>query len=331
MGVPNSNSPSARECASLSLVTILVNYKTADMIASALDDLIARHTPFGTATLIIVDNNSGADDVAILEKAAATNAGCVDVKIIAHPKNDGFGAGNNVGIGAMRNAKLDPDLVMFLNPDAMPQADCLEVLARHLTQTKNAGIAGPLITGLDGTAQASAFRYFSIASEFESTARTGPVSKLLQQRKVVHAPMNTAQTVDWVSGAAFMMTREALSAIDGFDEDYFLYFEETDLMRRLKAASFDIWHLPRATTVHLEGQSTGIKNDLMQSPHWLRSRNAYFKKHHGTLHHLGADLAFMLGTSILLFRKLVTGKSIAEPRAQLREFLTHFRKSSRLQ
>ncbi len=79
---------------------------------------------------------------------------------------------------------------------------------------------------------ATAFRFPSIASEFESAIRFGPVSRLLKSRRVPMEHVDETQPVDWLAGASLMMRRTVLDEIGLFDETFFLYFEETDLCRR---------------------------------------------------------------------------------------------------
>ena len=68
--------------------------------------------------------------------------------------------------------------------------------------------------------------------------------------------VGTSAVVDWVSGACFMVRREAFASVGGFDERYFLYWEDADLCRRLRTAGYEIRHAPGAVAVHQVGQSS---------------------------------------------------------------------------
>ena len=120
---------------------------------------------------------------------------------------------------------------------------------------------------------------------------------------------------------------EALDATGHFDEQFFLYFEETDLMRRMKTSGWQVWYTPKAVAVHIEGYTTGAKGGQDEerpvSDHWFRSRNAYWQKHHGWLTRAVADAAWLSGTALYLCRCAVTGKSTRLQRHALGQFWRH--------
>jgi GT2 family glycosyltransferase len=93
--------------------------------------------------------------------------------------------------------------------------------------------------------------------------------------------------VDWVSGAALLLRREALDAVGLFDEDFFIYFEEVDLCRRLRGAGWEIWYLPAVTVVHHESQFSAAMPERRINEMW-RGRRRYWRKHHSAA---GACLA----------------------------------------
>ena len=82
-------------------------------------------------------------------------------------------------------------------------------------------------------------------SEFERGVRFGPVTKLLSRFMVAPPPKSEAHQTDWVSGASLMIRREVVDAIGLMDEEYFLYFEETDYCRAARRAGWEVWSVPR--------------------------------------------------------------------------------------
>ena len=90
------------------------------------------------------------------------------------------------------------------------------------------------------------------------------------------------QPIDWVSGASTMMRRTAIDSIGGFDENYFLYFEETDFCLRAKRAGFTTWYVPQSRVVHIAGQSTKLmeRETLPRRlpAYWFESRRRYQAK-----------------------------------------------------
>ena len=101
----------------------------------------------------------------------------------------------------------------------------------------------------------------SFLSEFSAGAKIGLVSRLLRGHEVPLHGLTRRQRVDWVSGAAFMAQFPALKAVDFFDADYFLYFEETDMMRRIGKSGWEIWYCPEAQVDHAAGASTGMSSE----------------------------------------------------------------------
>ena len=91
---------------------------------------------------------------------------------------------------------------------------------------------------------------------------------------------DAARSVPWVLGAALAIRRSAFESVGGFDPDYFLYYEETDLCRRLRAAGWSVEHVPSATAVHAGGASTGQQRAAAQRTLY-RSLNRYHSIHGG--------------------------------------------------
>ena len=138
----------------------------------------------------------------------------------------------NLGMLAGLPDGSQPDFYYLLNSDAFPEPKAIQHLQDFLVANPGAGLVGSFVRGVDGTPHATAFRFPSIAGEFESAARTGVISRLLR-RFIIALPMpKTERQVDWTAGASLMIRRQVIEDIGGFDESFFLYFEETDLCRR---------------------------------------------------------------------------------------------------
>ena len=139
-------------------------------------------------------------------------------------------------------------------------------------------LVGPRILDPDGAPQGSARGDPDMLTGL--FGRTGALRKLLpglsvSQRNVpVPEAGGASAVVDWVSGACFMATREALQRVGGFDERYFLYWEDADLCRRLRGAGFEIRYAPAAVAVHQVGQSSrrDRKSTRLNSSHIPLSR-----------------------------------------------------------
>lgn len=301
------------------IAVVIVNYRTADMTIAHFAALKRECGDFAGATVYIVDNASPGDDAAKLAAFAATEP---MVRFMASPDNRGFGAGNNI---ALREAlKTEPafDYVLLLNPDAWPRDGALKTLADFLAATPLAGVVGPRLEHEDGVMQASGFRFFSVLSEFDWCARTGFISAMLRGRAVIPPQPDEPAPFDWLSGAALLFRREVFESVGLFDETYFLYYEETDLMRRARRAGWRAFRVPAARIVHLQGKSVEAAGGPRVSPEsWYRSRRYYFRKNHGALYAFVADIAWLAGAGWYWLRLKFSGQPAAESARAIGRFV----------
>ncbi|WP_299648914.1 glycosyltransferase family 2 protein [uncultured Tateyamaria sp.] len=291
------------------VLTIILNYKTADMTLQSVD--AARRAMEGIAGgILIVDNDSQDGSFETLSAHVAKQGWDADgrVRVIQSGRNGGFGAGNNVGIRAGLPGGARPDYLYVLNSDAFPAADAIRVLLDHLEATPGTGFAGSYIHGPEGDTHLTSFRFPSIASEFEGAIRFGPVSRLLKNHKVpIETPTETIQ-VDWLAGASVMMRQSVLDEIGLFDETFFLYFEETELFLRAARAGYKTDYLPASKVAHIGSASTGMKEWKRVPDYWFDSRWYYFSKSHGRAYAALATVVHLLGGFLNWLRCTLTRK-----------------------
>jgi len=310
-----------------SLLVIVLNYRTAEMTLraaeAALADLPAQDV--ARAELVIVDNDSGDGSAALLEQAIAERGWGAGhrVRLIRATHNGGFGAGNNIAMRAGMSDGSAPDFVHVVNSDAFLDPGCISTLLSHLQANPQAGIVGSHVRGEDGLPHTTAFRFPTIAGEFEGAARLGPVTRLLKSHVVAPPLPSQAAQVDWVAGASVMLRGEMLREIGLFDEGYFLYFEETDLCLRAARAGWHCWYLPQARCVHVGSVSTGMKDWQRMPRYWFDSRHRYFAKNHGRAYALLALLARLSGTGLHHLRCLLTKRRPEEAPGFARDLLAH--------
>ena len=305
----------------IEVAVIIVNYRSAALTLRALASLAEERKQSGIAlTAVVVENDSGDAETlrAGIEAEYASFA-----RLVVSPTNGGFGAGNNLGVHTLLREGAEARFFHFLNPDTMVRPGAVLSLARFLEAHPRAGAAGSRFEHEDGTPWPIAFRFPTPLGEFEGGACIGLVSRLLKQHIVPRHLGSEPEQVDWLSGASMMVRREVFERIGGFDEAYFLYFEETDLCLRMKAAGWDIWYVPESCVMHVRGQSTGV-TALDQKPrrlprYWFESRRRYFAKNHGFAYAAAADLAFFAGNSIGKLRHTLERKPTT-PRL-LRDFV----------
>ncbi len=199
----------------------------------------------------------GDDSVAVISKAIADN-GWSWATILPLDVNGGFSFGNNAAIRQLLSEANPPGYIWLLNPDTLVRPGAATALIDFLEKHPDAGIAGGRLEFPNGEPQTAAFRFPSLMGEIEDTIRIGPVCRALERFRVPIVPRTVNHRCDWVNGASMMIRREVFENVGLMDDQFFLYFEETDFCRRVKEAGYSIWHVPASRVVHLEGQSTGV-------------------------------------------------------------------------
>lgn len=307
------------------LLTVILNWRTADMTLQAVSSALNALQGIDGA-LVIVDNLSGDGSFERIReqvRARGWDKGPQSVRVLQSGRNGGFGAGNNFGIRAGLIDGARPDFVYILNSDAFPDRGAIKALMDHLATHPATGFAGSYIYGEDGAPHRTAFRFPSIAAEFEAQVRFGPISRLLR-RHIVARPIPHATTgVDWLAGASLMMRQSVLDDIGLFDETFFLYFEETDLCRRAALAGWPTDYVVESRVQHIGSVSTGMKKWARIPQFWLDSRLHYFVKNHGRPFAIAATVAHLAGGGLWRLRLLVQAKDRGDPPHYLRDMAWH--------
>jgi N-acetylglucosaminyl-diphospho-decaprenol L-rhamnosyltransferase len=304
----------------IEVAVIIVNYRSADLTLRALEALeVEARAPELKLTAVVVENASG-DEAKLREGIPRFEH---FARLVVSPVNGGFGAGNNLGLRTLLASGAQPRYVHFLNPDTVAREGAVLALVQFLEAHPQAGAAGSQFEEADGTPWRVAFRFPTPLGELEGGACIGPLSRLLKQHKVALDVGEEPQEVDWLSGASMMFRRAVLDQIGGFDEAYFLYFEETDLCLRAKEAGFQIWYVPASRVMHVRGQSTGVtaRTDKPKPlpRYWYESRRRYFAKNHGFAYAAAADVAYLAGNAIGSVRHAIEG--LPRPPRMLRDFV----------
>lgn len=319
----------ADEDAASDLAVIVVNYRTPDLSIDCLASLDAEREAIPGLRAIIVDGGSGDGSAETIAEAIASRGYGSWVTLLALPINGGFGYANNQAIFALRDTGALPAFLCLVNPDALVRPGALSALRDRLIATPRAGAVGARLEQEDGSVQASAFHFPSLRSEFCRGARTNALYRLLRQPQLVIAS-DTARQVPWVTGAAVAFRRSALENVGLFDDGFFLYFEETELMNRLAEAGWEIWHEPDARIVHLGGRATGLRDPKSgrmlpkRLPrYWYDSRRRYFARTGGAARVLATGTAYLAGRLIWQMRCALSSRIDDDPSRSTRDFLTY--------
>lgn len=276
------------------LSVVVVNYGTADLAIAAVNSVLSRDHGGRVVDVHLVDNASPGKDGERLARAHAEEGWAARVTLYLETVNHGFGGGNNVALLALSRRESPPSKVLLLNPDARLEGEALATLADFMDTHPRAGVVGPRIAKPGQGPVTAVFRFPTLASEFDSALNFGPVSRLLRRWRVALPPETATTRVDWVAGAAAMFRFDAIRDLGFFDTDYFLYYEEVDLMRRLAGKGWEAWHVAEAEVTHIEGAATQVRSSDTTHPrrpdYWYDSRRLYFQKNHGRAYALATAL-----------------------------------------
>lgn len=297
----------------MKLLACLLNWRTADMTLRALETLVGEVRGIPGARVCVVDNDSGDGSYEKIRDVVSTRGWGDLVEVVQSGHNGGFGYGNNVALRRGLLAEDKPDYFYLLNSDAFPDPGALDALLRYMDANPRVGLCGSTVRGLDGEPQRSAFRFPSLWSEIDRTAKLGVLSRILEDKIVnMPIPLRTTTNVDWVAGASMMIRRQTLEEIGLFDERFFLYYEETDLCLRARRAGWLIGYVRESSVAHVGGASTGVQSHtVVQKPmptYVFDSRRHYFLKNHGRPGLWAANAAHAIAGASFRLRRRVQGK-----------------------
>jgi GT2 family glycosyltransferase len=187
--------------------------------------------------------------------------------------NRGFAAAVNQASRAARGRYL-----LLLNPDARPLSGCIARLVAELDAVPQAALAGPQLLDPGGTPQPSAWPapgLLSLAYDALLLHNLMPRSRLRLVTPAGEDPID----VECLSGACLLVRRSAFEALGGLDERFFIYYEDTDLGLRARAAGYRVRLVPSARAVHVVGGSSfQDRREFRRRFH--ESRRLFLGKHH---------------------------------------------------
>lgn len=220
---------------------IIVNYRQKELLLECIAS-VYKSIPLGKFEIIIV-NNSPEDN---LDEIQNTHPG---IKIISN-SNTGFSAANNL---AAKNA--NGEYFLFLNADTIIQQDFNDDLL-ELADKDKTGAIGPGLQFEDGRFQNSFGFFPSFMNEYKNRkieiAFKNNDTEMIEARKKEFSDL---KEVDWVSGAAIFINKKAFYSVNGFNESYFLYYEDIDLCFRLRKTGFINYYYPHTKIIHHKGEN----------------------------------------------------------------------------
>lgn len=282
----------------MTATVVIVGYRAYPELRRCLASL-ARHDP-GTPVVVI-------DHAADPEQAAALAAAFPHAVYRPITANPGFGAGVNRGA-----REAGPGALLLVNPDCELTMPLVGPLLSVLDEQPTAGIVGGLVRESDGTLQASARRFpdatTGVAGRTSWLSRVLPDNRLTR-RNLTTEPGRGTRQVDWVSGALMLIRREAFDAIGGFDERFFLYWEDADFCKRAAAAGWSTWYTPRAEVLH-QTAAASRHAPVASLAAFHVSAFRYYWKHGGVVARLLSPVA-ALALALRLVVRLATRRPLA--------------------
>lgn len=274
----------------------IVNYNTREHLRACLSTVLSE----APSDVVVVDNASSDDS------AAAVETEYPHVILQANRTNVGYARAANQ---AMSRCKAK--YVLLLNADTLIRPRTLVELKRYLDHHPRAAIVGPRLEEPDGTLQASCYPFPTPLNTFLENStiavvvgrrirRHIPFLRNLYLRTWPHA---RPRIVPWVKGAALAVRRDAFEAVGGFDESFFMYFEDADLCYRLGRCGWEVHFTPTATVVHVGGAST-VQCHAEMAVQLLASTLKFYQRHSSRVRY--AEVITILKTMMLA--RWISGK-----------------------
>lgn len=274
----------------IDLSVIIVTWNVRDLLRRCLRSVLEAAVPVagqpgvwgrsapglpGMQFEVLVIDSASSDDTAAMVRQEFAHS-----RLYASDTNLGYTGGNNLGIQESRGRYL-----LLLNPDTEVLGDALSTMVAYMERHPSVGVIGPQLLWPDGQVQSSRRRFPSLATALiESTflQKWFPAHPLLRQYYVLDRPDDAVSQVDWVNGACILVRRCVVDQVGPLDDAFFMYSEELDWQKRIKAGGWEVVYLPTARVIHHEGKSSGQVGALTHI-RFGRSKVYYFRKHHGRL------------------------------------------------
>ncbi|MEA2645283.1 MAG: hypothetical protein QOE92_366 [Chloroflexota bacterium] len=250
------------------VAVLIVSYNTVGPLREAL----AALSNASLALEVVVVDNGSTDG-----SAEAIEADFPWARLVRAPGNIGFGAGINV---AARHT--DRDFLLILNPDCVITPQDTRAMAMRLDADPALGYVGPRVDLASGDVDHAALRadpdVIGSALYLSRVTRLFPDSGAVNRYSLRHLDYDQEQPLLAGTGACLLVRASAFAEVGGFDESFFMYGEDLDLCRRLRAAGYKGLYMPSARAVHLKGEASQKQSRAMLVE-FHKSMWTYYRKH----------------------------------------------------
>jgi N-acetylglucosaminyl-diphospho-decaprenol L-rhamnosyltransferase len=280
----------------MSVGVVVVYYRTPEALRGCIAGLEAQGDALSDAVLV----DTGAAESGQLQPPAAVG----DVRWLAAPGNIGFGAAANLGA-----ATLQTDAILVMNADVVLAPGAVAALRDMVAERDEIAIVAPRVLDPDGQIELNARSFPTVATGV--LGRAGRATAVLRRLGWLPAGLAGAESdvacqVDWVSGACMLVGETDWAMLAGFDEGYWMYWEDADLCRRARTAGRETWFVPHATCRHATG-SSGTSPRTLRAFHHSAAR--YYERHlsRSTADRVLARAALDLRCRIVIRRRAARG------------------------
>ncbi len=260
-------------------------------------DSIITHSKGFKYEIILVDNASSDGSKDHFEKDKR-------ITYIYNSNNLGFGKANNIGLSHATGRNI-----LFLNSDTLLFDNSIKNLCDSLDTNPKAGAVGGNLIDADYKPALSFQRIRPSVLWELNLLSLGLLSRLLYGKNRTYNFSNKPINVGYISGADLMIRKSVLDKTGGFSDEFFMYYEETDLCCRINNIGYDLIVTPKAKIIHLEGKSFGKggKINVSRINTQETSRETYYKRNHSKIHHWIANSIYWLNLRINPFLLSIFG------------------------
>lgn len=258
------------------IAVLVVAYRSSAEMEPFAQSLVASTAETNhTSDLYVLDNSGDPGEIEILSSMKGVH------RFVASDVNLGYGGGMNVLAAHLDGAY---DWLLVCNPDVRFRINSIGNLVDATARHPEAGLFGPLVFSEDGTQYPSARAFPSIRTGVGHALFANVWPKNPWTRRYHRGGATDAQTeknVDWLSGACLLVRPEAFEQAGGFDDGFFMYFEDVDLAFRLRKLGWSAVFVPGAVIVHSGAHSTSTSAGVMRAVHHRSARRYLDKKYTG--------------------------------------------------
>jgi N-acetylglucosaminyl-diphospho-decaprenol L-rhamnosyltransferase len=225
---------------------VVVNYESGHFLAACIRSVLADDSA-GMPEIIVVDNGSRDGSVAEIAREFRS------VRVLTSPTNVGYAGGANRGV-----AGASAPIVAVLNPDVSVVPGTAAAMIARLTHEPDLAAVGPVVRNPDGSQYPSA-RTVPSPVDAVGHALLGmvrPSNRFTRRYRQLDVDPTRPRDVEWLSGAAMWLRRSALQSVGGWDDHYFMYFEDVDLCWRFRRLGWRVAYEPAGVVVHVQATST---------------------------------------------------------------------------